>query len=173
MPRSRLLAAAAVATVLVIPAAAQAPQLDVRLGLWEVTTVTNLGGAPPAMDTSKMTPEQQARMNDAMKQMMGEHRNTENSCITQDDLNKANFMPAEADAQNCRQTVTLNTKTALESSFTCTGGQPMTGKMHIEAPTPTAMNATMDMSAGQSGRAMTMTIKMTGKWLKAECGDVK
>ena len=172
MTTSRLFAAFAMAAVAAMPLGAQAPQLNVRLGLWEVTSVTNLGGAPP-VDTSKMTPEQAARANEAMKQMMGEHTNTENSCITQDDLNKANFMPDDADARNCKQTLTTNTKTTLDTSFTCTGGQPMTGKMHIEAPNPTTMNATMDMTAGATGRAMTMTIKMSGKWLKADCGDVK
>ena len=42
-------------------AAAQSPNLDVKLGLWEITTVTK-GAGMPAMDTSKMPPEARARV---------------------------------------------------------------------------------------------------------------
>ena len=45
---------------------AQTPALDVKLGLWENTIVTNMGGPPP-IDTSKMSPEQPAKMAEAMK----------------------------------------------------------------------------------------------------------
>ncbi len=37
---------------------AQAPALNIRMGLWEMTSTTNVGGEMPGIDTSKMTPEQ-------------------------------------------------------------------------------------------------------------------
>ena len=58
-----------VTTVLV----AQAPALDVKLGLWESTTVTDLGGAAmPQMDMSKLPPEQAAKIAEAMKGLTGD-----------------------------------------------------------------------------------------------------
>jgi hypothetical protein len=35
---------------------AQAPSLDVKMGLWEMSMTSNAGGQMPAVDTSKMTP---------------------------------------------------------------------------------------------------------------------
>ena len=43
-------------------ALAQTPNLDLKVGLWEMTMNIDMGAAPPGMDTSKMTPEQQAQI---------------------------------------------------------------------------------------------------------------
>ena len=68
-----------VATVLV----AQAPALDIKLGLWENTVVTSMGGmAMPQMDTSKLPPEQAAKIAEAMKGMSGDRTVTEKNCLT-------------------------------------------------------------------------------------------
>jgi hypothetical protein len=45
---------------------AQAPALDVKFGLWENTISTNMGGAAP-IDTSKMSPEQAAKLTEARR----------------------------------------------------------------------------------------------------------
>jgi hypothetical protein len=51
---------------------AQAPALDVKAGLWENTVVTTMGMAVRQVDTSKMPPEQAAKIAEAMKGMMGD-----------------------------------------------------------------------------------------------------
>src|SRR4051794_38289473 len=51
----------AVAAMMAATVVAQAPALDVKYGLWEMSNVTNLGGQMPQIDTSRMTPEQKAK----------------------------------------------------------------------------------------------------------------
>ena len=72
---------------------AQAPALDVKYGLWENTIVTNLGGPPP-IDTSKMTPEQAAKMAEAMKSVTGGQAITEKTCVKQEDLRQGHVHAA-------------------------------------------------------------------------------
>jgi hypothetical protein len=173
-PTVALLFAMPLAAVL----AAQAPALDVRMGLWEVTATTTIGGQMPSMtgmDMSSMTPEQQARMAEAMKGMMGAHTTTSKSCLTREEFDKSSLLgmnDEEKDA-DCRQTITTNTRTTLEGSVTCKGAQEMSGRVHIEAASPTAFSGTFNSSSGASGQAMTFGVTMAGKWLGADCGDVK
>src|SRR2546423_271013 len=47
----RIFATALLTASIVAIAFAQAPALDVKMGLWEVTSTTNIGGQMPAIDT--------------------------------------------------------------------------------------------------------------------------
>src|SRR5688500_469256 len=58
------------------------PLLDVRMGLWEVTSTTDIGGMP-AVDTSKMPPQVQAQMAAAMAGAMGKP-SVLKSCMTKE-----------------------------------------------------------------------------------------
>ncbi len=62
--------------------------LNVKLGLWEVTSTTNVSGMPPIPDDvlARMTPEQRARMEAAMKARSGEGPKTtvRKECITKE-----------------------------------------------------------------------------------------
>src|SRR5437868_5425364 len=95
----------AISTVLlpVVLAAADTPALNVRLGLWETTSTTNVGGQMP-IDTSKMTPEQKARMEAAMRGMLGKHTNTTTSCLTKERLERGTFTD-EQDRPDCKTTI--------------------------------------------------------------------
>jgi hypothetical protein len=163
----------AVAASMAATLVAQAPALDVKYGLWEMSNVTNLGGQMPQVDTSKMTPEQKAKMDEAMKQMMGAHTTVTKSCITKEKVEKSVFMMDDQPGMKCSQKITTNTKTTLEASLSCTGEHAMSGQMHIEALSPTSMKGTIKSSGAMQGASMTATINMTGKWLGADCGDVK
>ena len=65
-------------------AVAQAPALDVKMGLWELTSVSEVGGQMPGYDTSKMTADQKAKMDEAMKAIMGKHTSTDTTCMTKE-----------------------------------------------------------------------------------------
>jgi hypothetical protein len=151
---------------------AQAPALNVRMGLWEVTSAINVGGEMPGMDTSKMTPQQKAQMEAAMKGMMGAHQNVMKSCMTKEKFDQANFMGDQA-GDKCKQTLTKNTATVLEGTVACTGDHPMNGQMHLEATSPTSFTGTMKSNTTEQGKTMTVDMNMSGKWLGADCGDVK
>src|SRR3982751_1556567 len=66
---------------------AQAPALNLKPGLWENTITTSIGGMPP-VDTSKMPPEQAARIAEAMKAMSGDKATTTKDCVKKADLEK-------------------------------------------------------------------------------------
>ena len=111
---------------------AQAPALDVKLGLWENTIVTNMGGAPP-VDTSKMTPEQAAKIAAAMKGLMGERTMTDKTCVKKEDLAKDSFMLPHESGMTCTRTITTNTRSAYVADVTCTGEREMKGQISIES----------------------------------------
>jgi hypothetical protein len=152
-------------------ALAQAPVLDVKMGLWEISSTMNLGGEMPGMDTSKMTPEQKAQMAAAMKSMMGAHTTTQKTCVTREKFDRSSFMMENQ--ANCKQAVTTNTKSTLDAKVVCTGDRPVTMQMHVDALSSTAFKGTVKSANTEQGKTMTVDGTMTGKWLGADCGDVK
>jgi hypothetical protein len=160
-------------TAVVLAQAPQPPALNVRMGLWEVSSTIDLGGQMPGMDMSKMTPAQQAQMAAAMRGMMGAHTTTTKSCMTREKFNKQNFVAGEQSGMDCKQTFTKNTATVLEGNVSCTGTRSMTGTMHFDATSPTAFNGTMKSATSERGQTMTANVAMSGKWLGADCGDVQ
>lgn len=152
---------------------AQAPALDLKLGLWENTIVTNIGGAPP-IDTSKMSAEQAAKMTAAMKGMAGERTMTDKSCLKKEDLAKDAFMLPNQTGMTCTRTVTTNTRTGYVASVSCTGQREMKGQVSIESMSGgTAFNGSVKMATTTQGRTMDVNMKMSGKYLGADCGTVK
>ena len=69
---NRVVAVALASVVLGAVLMAQAPVLDIKLGLWENSVTMNMGGLPAGIDTSKMTPEQKAQMGAAAAAMSGQ-----------------------------------------------------------------------------------------------------
>src|SRR5438874_13325910 len=109
--------------------AQQTPALNVNMGLWEVATAFNVGGEMPAIDTSKMTPEQKARMEAAMQGMMGQHTTTSKSCETREKFNKTTFFENDSPNTKCTQTLTTNTRSTLDLAVVCTGEHPQTNQL--------------------------------------------
>ncbi len=154
---------------------AQAPALDVKLGLWENTVVTNMGGmAMPPMDTSKLPPEQAAKIAEAMKGMTGGQPVTQKNCLTKEDLAKDSFMMPEDSKMTCTRTVTTNTRTTFAADINCTGERATKGQINVESlDGGNAYKGTMKMAATSRGQTMNLTMNMTGKYLGPDCGSVK
>jgi hypothetical protein len=148
--------------------AAQSPELNVKLGLWEMTMNFDMPGAPPGMDTSKMTPEQIAQVQ-AMMRGRAMAPSTVKTCMTKEKLADHKYTSDRA-GQTCKQTVTKSTATALDVTQVCTGTQATTSDMHIEALSPTSIKIVNKMTSGRGGP---MTATINGKWIGADCGDVK
>jgi hypothetical protein len=169
----RWFGSALLCTVLTTVGLAQAPALDIKMGLWEITTTTQIGGQTPQVDTSKMTPEQKAQVEALMRSSMGNHSIVRKSCVTQEQLDKSNFLMTDQPNTTCKRTITANTRTTLEASVACTGEQAMTAQVHIDALSPTSIKMNMQSSGTNQGRTMTMNVVLTGKWLGADCGVIK
>lgn len=149
--------------------AAQRSPLNLRAGLWEMTLQLDLGASVPGVDTSKMTPEQRARMEAIMRGQGAAKPTVTQSCVTKEDLEQ-NRLQQDPPNSSCKTTVTRATGTVVDLTQTCTGMAEGTREAHIEAPTPTAMKM---VSKSTSGRGAGTTVTITGRWLNASCGTVK
>src|SRR5687768_1604779 len=87
----RLNSVLVVAMCTALPVASQAAEkLNVKLGLWEITSETQTRGMPPLPKEllDKLTPEQRRKMEADLKaeQAKGPEKDTDRECITQKDL---------------------------------------------------------------------------------------
>lgn len=170
MKTSRITAVTAL--LLVAVNAAGAEKLNVKLGLWEMTSISRFSGMPPlpkeVMD--KMTPQQRAEMAAKIKAAAEEEPEPEVSseCITQEDLDKP-F--ASANADECTQTVVRTTSNTQEIRLACTGKTKGSGVFRVTTPTPETMTGDLDLKLGEGAEVMTISTKLKGRWLGPDCGD--
>lgn len=145
--------------------------LNVKLGLWEVTSSTQTSGTPEEIpDLQKLPPEQRARaaaMMKALKEGVAAPHTTK-SCLTREKLDRALFEDNSRD--NCTQTVLTNSPSVYAFKFVCTGRNASSGEWKFEALSPQAVKGSGTMSLDN-----TMSAKSTiaAKWIAASCGDVK
>lgn len=162
----------AAAMLLTALSAAGAERLDVKLGLWEMTSIMRFSGMPPLPKEllDKLTPEQRAKMAADLKAAAAEEPEPEVSseCITQEDLDKP-FESANAD--ECTQTVVRTTRTTQEIRMVCTGKVKGSGVFRVTTPTPETMTGELDLKAGEGPDAFTLKGTVKGRWLGPDCGD--
>ncbi len=183
MTRNWLLAltltAAFVLALAALPGSAQVLKgsvvpLNVKLGLWEATIVVQSSGAPP-IDTSKMTPEQRARMEAALEasRKRAATPHTTRTCLTKEKLEQMPFQDRKD--QSCKHTVTASTTSMYAVKFACTGeqGAATSGEWHFEAATPELVKGNGEITMENAGQKMVSTTTMTAKWVADSCGDVK
>jgi hypothetical protein len=164
--------AIAALTLTALSVAAAAPErLNVKLGLWEMTSIMRFSGVPPlpkeVMD--KMTPQQRAKLAADLKAASEEEPEPETSseCITQEDLDK----PFKSAAEDCTSTVVRSSRTSQEFRMVCTGKTKGSGTFIVNTPTPETMNGTLDLKAGEGADAFVIKGTIKGRWLGADCGD--
>jgi hypothetical protein len=145
--------------------------LDVKPGLWEVTTTTAMSGMPP-MDYSGMPPEQRARIEAAMQasQAMSQGVKVRKSCLTREKLAREPFQ--EKDNESCTHTVISSTRTMWQAKLKCTEPKS-TGEFKIEALSRERIKGTVQMNASDDQHAMAVQVSIAGKWLGSACGNVK
>jgi hypothetical protein len=147
-----------------------APKINVKMGLWEVTSTTTMTGNIPMPDTSKMPPQQAAAVQAAMGSAMGPHTSTVKQCLTKEKFDQGML----TDQKNCKTTIGTNTATVLEVEMACDQGQgKMAGTMHFEAPTPETMAGTFKGTSSMGAQTMNITGTYAGKWTSSDCGSVK
>jgi len=164
-----------------VPAAAQ--PLDVKPGLWEVSSTRSSAGMPqipqapqiPPELLARMPPEQRARIESAMRAAQGQADGTrlQKICVTRETLQRGMAFGADR-PPSCKQTIRTQSRTALEVQQNCTerGGQ-QTIHMRYEAPRPDIMSGTVEIAMNAGGRQTTMKNVMQGRWVGPDCGDVK
>jgi hypothetical protein len=167
----RAASALAIASGLMLPMlAGSAEQLNIKTGLWEITSTTQMSGTPqlPKEVTAKMTPEQRARLEADLKSAARDaKKSTDRSCITQKDVQN----PFHGSNENCKQSIVRTTRTTQEVNLVCNGEPKGTGFIRITTPTPETMTGVMDIKMGDGKDSLNLKANLTGRWIGADCGD--
>jgi len=149
--------------------------INAKLGLWEVTSTQMMTGAPPipAEALAKMPPEQRERMEAMFKQRLGQPVvRTNQTCMTQDKLAKA---PFAEEKEACQRTIVSSTSKSFEMHQDCTekNGYQTSADAKYEVVGDNAMKGSIKVKATHDGHTTNMNIDLSGKWLSADCGNVK
>lgn len=147
--------------------------LDVKPGEWESTVTTETAGQLPIPQEmlDKLSPEQRARMEQALKARAakGGIAHTNKSCMKKDDLNKP-FNPEER--RSCKMTVIASSRTKQEIQMACEeGGGKQSGVLRLEATDSEHVKGTMQMTVSAGARTMTANSSFSAKWLGAACTE--
>jgi hypothetical protein len=150
--------------------ALQSETLDVKLGLWEVTYVTQSSGMP-MVDMSRFSPEQRAQMEAALKKSQAKPQTkTQKSCLTKEQLEKSYYFLDRK--PSCKVNVVSTARTASIKEQ-CSGDEAFTMDATFEAMSRENVKGTMRMTMSDRGSSMTQNSTFTAKWLGPVCGDVK
>ena len=178
MSTSRLLFAGLfVSNILIFPGYATAATLNLKPGLWEMTWSGQTSGAPPIPPDvlAQMPPERRAKLEAAMaanaNRTSAPHANKQ--CITEKGLQRGLNVEENKTESSCQRTVVSNTASVMDMRQECTGQEIMSGTSHFEAIGPEALTGAIDMTMTDGVRTTTVKRVMLGKWLGADCGNLK
>jgi hypothetical protein len=150
--------------------------LNVKLGLWEVTSTTTTNGQSPVPPEllAKLTPEQRARLEERMKAKSADKTSTitYKTCVTKEKLDKSTAFGE--DKNNCARTVITSNGSKMDVKLECTGGDlKTTGILELEAVSSESVKGSGHMNISGSDRTMNATANYIGKWIGPACGDIK
>ena len=154
------------------PCAIAADKLDIKPGLWEITSTHHITGIPPMPKelADKVTPEQRAAMETAFKKEAdkGPQTDTDRECITKKEAEQPFDL---GEAKDCKQTVVRTTRTSQEVRLSCSGELKGSGVLRVTTPTPESMTGTLDLQLGDGEDSMKVKSQLQGRWLGPDCGD--
>jgi hypothetical protein len=174
----RILAVAiALGIVAALPARADDnTPLAVKPGLWEMTSDIQHSGAPPIPPEvlAKMSAEQRQKVEQAMQGAMAPQHRVDKHCVSAEDIKNGFDRMERMSRGQCTRKVTTSSATLHEGTFACAGqGGNSSGSYRFEAKSPDSVVASWNMTMSSGANTMTMKSDMQGKWLGADCGDVK
>lgn len=146
-----------------------AAPLDIKPGLWEVSSKTDMSGSTiPAGVLEKLPPDRRAKMMAILKNRKAT-THTVQSCITKDELDRP--LKAQDEEASCKSTVVTATSTKAEYKIQCSGSEAHSGVMKIEALSRESIRGSTIMQIN-SGKG-TVANEMSARWISANCGNVK
>jgi hypothetical protein len=162
----------------VLPAAAQ----TMKPGLWSLSNKMTssdpeLQQAMSAMQEhmANMPLEQRQQMQKMMQQNgvqldvgAGGAMQTR-MCMTREMAERKEFPVQQGD---CKQTYTQQSSTRGRIVFACTKPR-MSGEGEVVADNDTSYRAHMKINSEEEGRSRTVDMDVTGKWLSADCGNIR
>jgi len=147
--------------------------LDVKTGLWETTTKSQMNGVPqlPPDLLNKLTPEQRAKLEATLKARaaQGPKTNVHRGCLTKEQLDKALDVLDDLKEKGCTRTLVTSTSSKQDIRFECTvGGLTESGTVHVEALNSENIKGTMMVA---SDRNSNNTMEFTSKWIGPACTE--
>lgn len=175
--KTRNLLAAIAASVFSVAASAN----TLKPGLWEVTNrMEGLGDLAPSIaqaqrDLANLPPEQRKMMEQMMAkngvQMGGAAPGNISTrvCMTKDMVER-NDLPAGQG--QCRTTNQQRSGNTMKFAFSCTN-PPSSGEGQYTFVSAEAYSVRVNVKTAVDGRPQTMSMDGSGKWLGADCGNLK
>ena len=179
------------AIVMACPAGiwAQDMKIDVKPGLWENTTTSQISGLTmPAGSMPQLTPEQLAQMPPAARARLegmmkggagAPQTNTTKACITADQLSHP-LLESMGD-KSCSYKLTGSSSSTQNIHVECNRGNSKTaGDLVLTRVDSEHLKGDMNMKTtgdsstqGSMGQNMTIKLSFSNRWLGSDCGDVK
>lgn len=162
-----------------LAASAQGTAIRLKPGLWEhgFTMSSSSGQAEAAMkqmqqSMASLPPEQRKMMEDMMARQgvgIGPKGNTVKLCMTKEDVERDS--PPQAQ-DGCTQT-SQRSGNVWQVSFQCKGPPPSSGEGQVTLQTPGAYSGNFTIRTADKGRPEQYRMSQTGKWLSADCGNIR
>jgi Protein of unknown function (DUF3617) len=177
--RKRLLIAVTSLTLGAGVLAADLVKPNIKPGLWEVSNSPQFSGqlSIPEEDLAKLSPEQRARMEAALKNATSNMKQPHvyKECMTPEKIARGFDIDRSGNDSSCTRKVVSSSaseltlhdecnqtqrKTVSDVHFEIQGGTQASGKIHV-------------VMTSADGKTMTVNSTIQGKWLGASCGSVK
>lgn len=168
------------ATLVAFASAAGAQTL--KPGLWEITQNMQSGSGQTGQQMAQMQkqlasmpPAQRKQMEDMMAKQgvkmgpAGPGGMTMKICMTREMVERNEMQMQRADCKTTQQTRSGNT---MKVAFACTN-PPSSGEGQVTFASPEAYSMKMAVSTNVQGRPEKMNMDGSGKWLGADCGNIK
>ena len=139
--------------------------LGIKTGLWEVTYSRSANGdvPMPAGFASKLTPEQRARYEAAMKE---KSTHTYKSCVKKEDIDGSLLK----NDQKCKVTVLKSTSSELDGKMECDmEGMRGNGTMNMHVIDSEHTQGVTHMTLNGNGRTFNSDATISSKWIGADC----
>ena len=149
-------------------------------GLWEQSITIKSGDGPaenPMAKVQEMLAKMPPKQRQAMEQQMAQsgsslptQGNAVRVCVTPEMAARSDMPQHEG---NCTQDSVQRSGNTVRFKFTCTGARPSTGEGEMTFASDKAYTGKTTVNRSGGGKAERMEMQHTGKWLAADCGDVK
>jgi hypothetical protein len=159
-----------------LEAVGKVQSLNIKVGLWEVTTTVaaNTEIPIPAELLEKLTPEQRARVEARVKARPSDAPRVtkQKYCLTKEQLlTGATF---GQDRQSCTPTGLLSTRSKLEVQVVCVDQEMNShGTLQVEALDPRRIKGSMKFTTTANGEAITAQSSFTAEWTSPVCSTSK
>ncbi len=144
--------------------------LNIKTGLWEVTYSRSATGEMPmpAEYMSRLTPEQRARFEAAMKR---NSTHTYRSCVKKEDVDGS--LLNSRDNRDCKVTILKSTSSELDGKMACNmEGMNGNGTMNMHVLDSEHTKGVTHMTLTGNGKTLNSDATLSSKWIGSDCKGV-